>query len=262
MAGGLKIKLYTAYHKSAFLPAADYVIPIQVGAVSATSKLDMIRDDEGENISKYNSFFSELTALYWIWKQADRSESEAWGICHYRRYFTLDKCKLFFIKKSRVYYQFNPENLESVLSKQLYNKLEELLEENDVILQRPTYAHKKQGKVYTIEQAYSIAHDPEDWKTTVNVLLEKYAEYSQSIDSFCKQTKMSYYNMMVARWNVWEEYLTWVFDILFEVQRRIKIDEDPYQARVFGFLSERLLNLYVYHNKLKAGYLTIALFEK
>jgi Domain of unknown function (DUF4422) len=60
---------------------------------------------------------------------------------------------------------------------------------------------------------------------------------------------------------VWDAYLEWLFSILFEVERRIIIPEDPYQARVFSFLSERLLHLYVHHNQLAVAYLPIASFD-
>lgn len=256
------IKLYSVYHKPAPIPKAAFVIPIQVGAALSDEKLNMLRDDEGDNISKYNRHYSELTACYWIWKHAERKENEAWGLCHYRRYFSTDKRKLFFIKKSRYYYTLTQENLDAVVNNRLYNKIEELLQQHDIILQRPTYAHKKSGKVYTIEEAYALAHGSIDWKVTMDVLHEKYPEYVESALLFNKLTKMSYYNMMIAKWEVCDGYYSWLFDILFEVQKRITISNDAYQGRVFGFISERLLTLYVMHNKLNPAYLTIALFEK
>ena len=67
---------------------------------------------------------------------------------------------------------------------------------------------------------------------------------------------------MIARWDVWDNYLSWLFDILFEVNKQIEPKNDVYQQRVFGFLAERLLNLYVQHNRLRSAYLTVALFEK
>lgn len=256
------IKLYSVFHKPAPIPGCGYVVPIQVGTANAKNKLPMLHDDDGDNISKYNSHYSELTACYWIWKHAERNGKEAWGLCHYRRYFQINKRKLFFIKKSRVYYKLNQENLDRVVNEKLYETMSGLLSENDVILQRPVHAHKKGGQTYTIEEAYNLAHSKEDWEISKQILLQKYPDYKESLEIFNKQTKMSYYNMMIAGWSVWDGYLSWIFDILFEVQKRIPISKDPYQARVFGFISERLLNLYVFHNKLKPAYLTVALFER
>ncbi len=256
------IKLFSVFHKPAPVPAAKFVIPVQVGASLAAQKLDMLQDNTGPNISDQNPFFNELTASYWIWKNGDRTGIDAWGLCHYRRYFSQNHYKLLFIKRSRVYYELNQQNLDAAVCDGLYEKIQQLLQHHDVIVQRPVYAHKKGRKVHTIEEAYALLHDRADWQLTLNIVREKYPGYSTSIEEFSQQTKMSYYNMMVAGWNVWDDYLAWLFDILFELQKGIRISTDPYQARIFGFIAERLLNLYIYHNKLRPAYLTIALFER
>jgi hypothetical protein len=256
------IKLYSVFHKPAPVPSAAYVVPIQVGAALSAQKLPMLRDDAGKNISVQNPNFSELTACYWLWKNADRSDVDAWGLCHYRRYFAMDKRKLFLIKKSRVYYPLCQQTVDAMVNEKLYKKMQTLLQDHAVILQRPAYAHKKGGKIFTIQEAYAQAHNAEDWETTTNIIRHKYPEYTDSIAAFNGTVKMSYYNMMIARWELWDHYLSWMFDTLFEAQKVIRISADPYQARIFGFLSERMLNLYVYHHRLRTAYLTIALFEK
>ncbi|MNG38391.1 hypothetical protein D3C84_1260850 [compost metagenome] len=57
--------------------------------------------------------------------------------------------------------------------------------------------------------------------------------------------------MMICSKKRFDDYYSWLFSILFELESQISIPNDEYQARVFGFISERLINLYVYHNKLK-----------
>lgn len=41
---------------------------------------------EGENINHLNKFYSEMTTMYWVWKNNKRSKYV--GFCHYRRRFT------------------------------------------------------------------------------------------------------------------------------------------------------------------------------
>lgn len=41
---------------------------------------------EGENINHLNRFYSEMTTMYWVWKNTKRSKYV--GFCHYRRRFT------------------------------------------------------------------------------------------------------------------------------------------------------------------------------
>lgn len=41
---------------------------------------------QGKNINQLNQFYSELTTLYWVWK--NKIYSKVIGFCHYRRIFT------------------------------------------------------------------------------------------------------------------------------------------------------------------------------
>ncbi len=256
------IHLFSAYYKPfPLLPNVPYVTPVQAGAAIAPVKLAMQGDDTGDNISNLNRFYSELTVAYWVMKNADRSMADAWGLCHYRRYFIEDKYKLWVKKRSRYYYRTDHKKLDSILTPKLYSVLQELLEHHDVIVQRPSWAMKEDGITYTIKTAYTKAHFKEDYDATMQVVVEKFPEFATSIEPYGQLVKMSYNNMMIARWNVWDDYLNFLFTVLGEVQHRINIHKEGYQSRVFGFLAERLHNLFIFHHQLKAGYLTLGLFE-
>lgn len=256
------IQLFSAYYKPfPLLPKADFVTPVQAGAAITKIKLAMQGDDTGDNISTKNPFFSELTVAYWIIKNADRSLTDAWGLCHYRRYFIEDKYRLLVQKRSRYYYRTSQNILDGLLTPKLYQTLQQLLQHNDVIVQRPTWAKKEKGIVYNIKDAYTADHIEEDYTITMQVVIEKYPDFKRSIDSYGQLTKMSYNNMMIARWEVWDDYLSFLFTVLNNVQYRIDMYKQGYQSRVFGFLAERLHNLFIYHHQLKTGYLTLGLFE-
>ena len=50
---------------------------------------------------------------------------------------------------------------------------------------------------------------------------------------------------------LFDSYCEWMFDILFELEKRLDIsDYSAYDARVFGFVSERLLDIWIKTNKL------------
>lgn len=256
------IQLFSAYYQDfPLLPKVSYVTPMQAGAAFAPIKLSMQGDDTGDNISNLNAIYSELTVAYWVMKNADRTQADAWGLCHYRRYFIEDKYKLFLKKRSRYYYKTSQKILDAILTQQLYKTLQQLLSNHDVIVQRPTWAKKEKGIIYNIKDAYSASHVKEDYDITMEVVIEKFPEFAGSIKSYGKLKVMSYNNMMIARWSVWDDYLHFLFTVLNVVQHRINMHKEGYQSRVFGFLAERLHNLFIYHHQLKTAHVTLGLFE-
>lgn len=254
--------LYTVYHKKFYLPTAEFVVPIHAGKAISTQNLLLTGDDTGDNISTLNPSFCELTALYWIWKNAGHKPQDIWGLCHYRRYFSLPEHRFFGKPKKLVSKKPDPFTIDSVLNRSLEKEIKSILNTADVIVQEPIFAHKKKGTTLSIEAHYESLHRPADWQTMKAVVLDLYPEYAKSLEIFCKSTTMSFANMMIAKADTWNKYLTWQFNIMFELQKRITISEDPYQARVFGFISERIMNLYLLHEQLKIAYLPITVFDK
>ena len=59
--------------------------------------------------------------------------------------------------------------------------------------------------------------------------------------------------MMICRKKTLDQYCEWLFPVLFELEKHIDLDkyESDYQRRVFGFLAERLVKVFVDHNELK-----------
>ena len=58
--------------------------PIQVNTAVNNIRIEnILHDDEGENISEKGKAYSELTAIYWAWKNCD---ADYIGFNHYRRY--------------------------------------------------------------------------------------------------------------------------------------------------------------------------------
>ena len=58
-------------------------------------------------------------------------------------------------------------------------------------------------------------------------------------------------------------YMEWLFKILFELEKRIDIsDYDNYQARIYGFLSERLFTVWLEKNNLNKKEVTMLFVEE
>lgn len=80
----MNIKILVAAHKLCEMPKSDVYLPVQVGkALHPDLDLGYQPDNEGENISEKNPYYSELTAIYWAWKNL---KADYIGLVHYRRY--------------------------------------------------------------------------------------------------------------------------------------------------------------------------------
>lgn len=231
-------------HKMDFYVKKEGYFPIQVGKSLSKITLPMQGDDEGENISIKNPNFCELTAHYWYWKNCEHAKYV--GLCHYRRFFDFDKRML-----GRSFYIVSPTNPANIPSLFMPN-IQKLLLNYDILLPRPIIYP------YSLTDDYKHCHISDDLSILKSVIADYAPDYMESFDYIMdRNNKLSHYNMFITRCAIFENYSEWLFRILFETERRIHISEYPIQARVFGYMSERLLNIYVHKHKLKVKYLPI-----
>lgn len=228
------IEIFVTTHKPCQIMTKDPAYRmIQAGAADKSHFLSLCDDIHEDNISEKNASFCELTAMYHIWKHSD---ADIKGLCHYRRYFTAHRYLSELLSYSIKRYPFilTGRQIESVLSRY------------DLIVGE--HIHKGiSGYEY-----YSSQHVKSDMACTREVIADIYPDYLDSFDSCMKSDSFYLANMIYARKEVFDFYSEWLFDILFQVEKRIDIsDRDAYQKRVFGFLSERLLKVWVVKNSLK-----------
>ena len=245
-----KLKIFSVFHKPFLVPTATYIQPIHAGKAIAKIDLNFMGDDEGDNISNQNKTLSELTVLYAIWKNKLYAPHTYWGLCHYRRYFTLPLWFWQFEKKENAYKIAPTEkNLQKIFSAKFEQKLNSLLQPNTIIISKPWPLTTNKGKTITIKENYCIEHTKEGWDIMEQVVKELYPAYTKSFDEASLLTKLSIGNMMIAQHTIWENYLNWLFTILFEIKKRYTLPSDLYQSRALGFMSERLMNIYLYHHQ-------------
>lgn len=256
-----KLCIYTVCHKPFFIPPHKYLQPVWVGNNKNLRQVNVPADDSGDNISHLNEFFCELTVLYWVWKNKDMGENDYYGLCHYRRFFT-DKGRPFSLSK----FPLNRKASEKKMLYYVHASLDEIiikkLQNADVVLTYPVNVSLKRKVEISIYDQYIQKHSKEEWEILQTVIKEKYPAYIPSFILLSQQTKMCIGSMMIARSSVWNSYLEWVFDILFEVHKRITYGNEIYQRRATGFMAERLMNLYVQHNRLIISYMHLVIFDK
>lgn len=214
--------IYVVTHKQVDICENNGFVPIAVGGADLHYQ-NGLSDNSGENISNKNPNYCELTALYWIWK--NRLDEEYSGLCHYRRYFY------------RTIFHQKPMT---------YDMCQSYMKHYDVILPYPkAWIGQTVAGWYIYDEGRQSELD-----LLREVVLEKYPEYLESYDETMNSYEAFYYNMFFMPTNLLNNYCSWLFDILFEVEKRINLDGyTKKQARIFGYLSERLFNVWINYNK-------------
>ena len=183
---------------------------IQVGCALTENRLAeaLLYDDCGDGISNLNTQFCELTALYWIWKNAMQ---DIVGLEHWRRRFIL------------------PDNWISVMKHQHI----------DVILPVPLCV------MPSLEENYKSRHLGYIWDKMFEIMADIHPKDAIIAKRYCAENKIySPCNMIIAKKTVFDEYCEWLFPILLKLNAEIGIIDDVYQNRYPGFISERLLTYY------------------
>ena len=233
------IRIFICAHKEVPLPQHPYFLPIQAGAALHDSILGYQPDNEGENISIKNPHFCELTCHYWAWKNL--KDIDIIGLNHYRRYFDF-QCK---------FPQFSADkrfiSTEEFLRKEYeFPNLEEILQKYDVIL--PVARHWRVSNT----QQYGDYHIAKDWEILRQIIMQRSPQYIPAFEKTMDHSNKAVgYNMFIMHWKHFDAYSEWLFDILFEVERRVPPIDDPIQSRIYGYMSERLINVFCEHHKLR-----------
>ena len=218
--------------------------PMITGANTVEKVSGYIGDNIGQNISDKNANYCELTALYSAWKNF--TDYSFIGFNHYRRYFLLEN------NFGHSFY-LNPKTniaINGLLLDESKAKL--ILKKKDIILVKPfTYYH-------SIESVLARIVSNDDITILENLFRVDYPDYFDEYISFMRfNNKISSCNMFVTSKKHFELYSEWLFEVLFKYEKLVKISPYESSARIFGFISEALLNIYVRKNKLNVEYKSI-----
>lgn len=221
----MNTKILVAAHKNYAMPAdKNLYLPIFVGkALHPDVNHSFQGDNTGINISIKNSHYNELTAIYWAWKNL---KVDAVGLVHYRRYLSLTHKK----------------NLTQILTQ---TQVDQLFQKADIILPK-----KREYYIETNYSHYIHAHHEQPLLLTEEIIKQDYPEYADIFNTVLYERHSAHmFNMFVMKWQPFNEYCTWLFDILTKLENQLDISNyNTYESRVFGFISERLLDVWLeYH---------------
>ena len=197
----------------------DYFVPVQAGAELTDQRVADCLDNSGDNISVKNCNYSELTVLYWMWKnrllQDENREYNYYGLAHYRRFLHLSEDDLTRIQDNEI----------------------------DVVLPYPMPYEPN------IESHHERYLSDEEWNAVLQALNELYPEYIETYNAILKQQYLFNYNICIARGNVLADYCAWLFPILARVEEINDLAGRKEPNRYIGYIGETLETLYFMHNK-------------
>ena len=195
------------------LPA--YIHPVMGGAAGydGPRTAEMAYDDEeADNLSLYNSLYSELTVAHWLWKNAPKANYL--GLCHYRRHFVLTEEVCQAMAESTV----------------------------DVLLTRPRFTVPNVREFFTnLPVTYTDNLDYETMMCFIGKRDEKLAAFAE--DFFSGQVQFPN-NMVIARRKIYLRYCEFMFGILLDMQAYYREQKIERQNRYLGNVGEMLTAVY------------------
>lgn len=217
----MKTRIYVCTHKAFDPPKDPIYVPLHVGK-KGKPDLGYQGDDTGDEISDKNCYYSELTGLYWAARNCPDVEIK--GSCHYRRYLINERGKAYTA----------PE-------------IEAILQKYDIMT----------TKTLTLRSAYYDGfgenHHKKDLLLLEQVLKEAFPAYYPTFERLVHGNKTYFGNMIICRSELFDAYVNWLFEIFFRMEPQMDFTGyDEYHKRVFGFLSEFLLKVYLEVNGLRA----------
>ena len=215
------------------MPKDDIYIPIHVGR-EGKADLGFVGDNTGDNISSKNSSWSELTGLYWGWKNLD---CDYMGLVQYRRHFMLKKKKGLF---------------ESILTQ---NEAEQLLDQADIILPQ-----KRNYRIMSLEEHFngydfSVASDLVDLRKVIHSISPAYDE---AVDKVMRRKSGHMCNMFIMKKNLLNDFCEWEFSILNALEKMIGTD----RKRIIGYVAEHMLDIWIEKNGYRYVECKVALLDR
>ncbi len=205
--------------RSVSLP--DFVFPLQVGADNCTVQITELMDNRGGNISWKNGNYSELTGLYWVWKNRllpeglpEGEERQYFGLAQYRRMLV-----------------FSEDDLLRLVDN-----------DADVVL---PYPMPYEPNLHAHHERYL---KEVDWNAMLKALEELQPEYAKAFPEVLEQQYLYNYNVILAKKRVLREYCEWLFPILERTEELSSPKGYERSDRYIGYMGETLETLYFIKN--------------
>ena len=218
------VQVFKMMHNKASVLSSDYIFPeyvldLQVGAVFSDVKFAEYTDDSYDNISEKNGNYSELTGLYWMWKNRIQNSYYGkecyFGLAHYRRFLEMSDDDLLRLKNNNI----------------------------DVVLPYPMPYEPN------IEEHHKRYITETEWSGVLQALEELEPEYAKEFNDILEQEYLFNYNVILAKSEVLNQYCSWLFPLLFRIEEINNPDGMKEANRYIGYVGETLETLYFMYNR-------------
>ncbi len=124
------------------------------------------------------------------------------------------------------------------------------VDEYDVILPK-----KRHYFIETVYDQYKHAHGPEGLDAARKIIANEYQDYLACFDACMNRRSLHLFNMFIMKYDIFIDYCGFLFGVLFKIEKELG-DLD----RIYGHISERLLDVYLLKNHVT--YREVRLIEK
>lgn len=235
-------KIIVVTHKDYQMPNDNLYVPICVGTELNALSGKFQPDNVGENISKKNNTYCELTAIFWAWKNLN---AEKIGIAHYRRHFTMHK---------------GAKTVDKALTNEQLIQLFERYGDS-VIFSTPArhYIESIQNHYIHSLKGYEEIHS-KDIERLKKAIHQCDSTYDKSARHILNGNSAHMLNMFIMNRENFNAYCSWLFPVINAVVAMSTDRED--QRRYAGALSEFCLDIWAQKNHKKVIELALLETEK
>lgn len=241
----MRAKIFVTYHKETHLVKGGILEPIQVGG-GATLPGCSFRDSTGRNISERNDQYCEMTAAYWAWQNT--SNLDYIGLMHYRRFLDFKQSRL----ETDEWGVANHPSFTTDFANRFGlddASISKAISGFDLLLPRQWSVHNAGFR--NLHEHYSKApyHHEADLNRCLALIARTCPDYLKSWQDVMRGDSGWFNNIFIMRADLYHSYCGWVFPLLETLEAEIPMQHyGTQEKRVLGYLSERLLNVWIKHH--------------
>lgn len=225
-------------------------IPVRCGAVyDERENVTMLGDDTGDNISEKKNSFCELTVLYWAWKNI---KADYYGINRNNEFLVFDKKNIEQNTINSKWKHFSEQFLnESFINKfsLLSNEMDKKIGENHVVVAAPIEIKENNFVKNLYLHNYKTLNST-DIDIFLNTIQKKKPDLYVYAKNYLNTKCFYYYFSFVMNHTYFSDFCSSLFEILFEVEKQIKITHYSLDKKK-EFFYFALIYLGIYLNYLK-----------